>query len=126
MTRRLDPGLGRGGTARHRRISGCSMPRHVNLQPDAPAPVFAGRRVLALAGEHVPHVRSTVAVEESRGEARAYLIDDGLVLKVQRPQQLRLLASLTREVLFLQQLDALPGRLRPLPRALLLSGSRRH
>jgi aminoglycoside phosphotransferase (APT) family kinase protein len=48
------------------------------------------------------------AVEESGGEARTYLIDDDLILKVQRPQQRRPLTSLAKEVFFLQQLEVIP------------------
>src|SRR5207248_2844070 len=62
----------------------------------------------ALARRHVPSARAVVAVEESGGEARTYLIDNDLILKVQRPQQLRPLTSLAKEVFFLEQLAALP------------------
>ena len=83
------------------------MPRHVYLQPDAADPILPDELVLALARHHAPaeHVQ---AVEESGGEARTYLIDDEFILKVQRPQQLRPLTSLAKEVFFLQQLAALP------------------
>lgn len=83
------------------------MPRHVYLQPDAPDPVLPVSTVLELVRRHVPDARDVQAVEESGGEARTYLIDNQLVLKVQRPQQLRPLTSLAKEVFFLQQLSAL-------------------
>lgn len=83
------------------------MPRHVYLQPDAPDPVLTNVTALELARRHA-NVERVVAVEESGGEARTYFIDDGLILKVQRPQQLRPLTSLTKEVFFLQQLAAFP------------------
>ena len=83
------------------------MPRHVYLQPDAVDPVLLDELVLALARRHAP-ATCVQAVEESGGEARTYLIDDELILKVQRPQQLRPLTSLSKEVFFLQQLAARP------------------
>ncbi len=85
------------------------MPRHVYLQPDALDPVLPHELVLALARRHTPAQR-VHAVEESGGEARTYLIDDELILKVQRPQQLRPLTSLAKEVFFLQQLAELPPK----------------
>ena len=83
------------------------MPRHVYLQPDAVDPVLPPDLVLSLANRHTRADR-VHAVEESGGEARTYLIDDHLILKVQRPQQLRPLTSLAKEVFFLQQLATLP------------------
>ena len=95
------------------------MPRHVYLQPDAPDPVLADELVLELARRHVPRVRTVAAVEESGGEARTYLLDDDLILKVQRPPQLRPLTSLVKEVFFLNQLAALPAAQRvSVPRVL--------
>lgn len=85
------------------------MPRHVYLQPDAPDPVLPADMVLSLVRRHISNVRRVQAVEESGGEARTYLIDDEYVLKVQRPQQLRPLTSLAKEVFFLKRLDALPS-----------------
>ncbi len=49
------------------------------------------------------------AVDESGGEARTYLLDEGYLLKTQRPQQLRPRTSLRKEVLFLQQLKGVAG-----------------
>ncbi len=80
------------------------MPRHVYLQPDAADPILSQEMVLTLARRHSP-ARHVQAVEESGGEARTYLIDDDLILKVQRPQQLRPLTSLAKEVFVLQQLE---------------------
>ena len=87
------------------------VPRHVYLQPDAPDPILPDELVLALANRHAPAER-VQAVEESGGEARTYLIDDELILKVQRPQQLRPLTSLAKEVFFLRQLEELPSECR--------------
>ncbi len=75
--------------------------------------------MLSLARRHVPDAQRVRAVEESGGEARTYFIDDALILKVQRPQQLRPLTSLAKEVFFLRQLDALPdGRRVSVPRVI--------
>lgn len=84
------------------------MPRHVYLQPDAADPVLPEARVLEIARAHRPDCRRVETVEESGGEARTYLIDDNLVLKVQRPPQLRPLTSLAKERFVLAHLARLP------------------
>lgn len=95
------------------------MPRHVYLQPDALDPVLSEERVLALVRPYLPAARRVRAVEESGGEARAYLVDDDAALKVQRPQQLRPLTSLAKEVFILERLASLPeGDRLPVPRVL--------
>ncbi len=49
-------------------------------------------------------------MDESGGEARTYALDDALILKTQRPQQLRPRTSLEKEVFFLRQLaEAAPA-----------------
>src|SRR6266566_7926212 len=80
-------------------------------QPDAPDPVLAEDRVLELARRHAGSVRKVTFIDESGGEARAYMCDDDLVLKTQRPQQLRPRTSLEKEAFILGQIaaqDALP------------------
>ena len=47
-------------------------------------------------------------VDETGGEARAYVLDDRVVLKVQRPHRLRPRTSLEKEAFFLQQLATYP------------------
>lgn len=84
----------------------CNMPRQVYFQPDAPDPVLSPDLVLSLVRRHVPDPREVVAVDESGGEARTYAVDAGIILKVQRPQQLRTRTSLEREVVFLRDLEA--------------------
>lgn len=84
------------------------LPRDVYSQPDAPDPVLDGRTVLSLVKRHVPHAQAVTAVDESGGEARAYAIDDGLILKTQRPQQVRPRTSLEKEAAFLLELAAFP------------------
>src|SRR5690349_10188399 len=77
--------------------------------PDAPDPVLDDGIVLELARRTVPRAQAVTGVDESGGEARVYLIDDGFVLKVQRPHRVRPRTSLEREALFLRQLAADPG-----------------
>jgi Ser/Thr protein kinase RdoA (MazF antagonist) len=94
------------------------MPRDIYLQPDAPDPLLAPDEVLALARRHVPAADAVLSVDESGGEARTYTIQaagEELILKVQRPHQLRPRTSLEKEVFFLQQLAELAPEL-PVPR----------
>lgn len=77
-------------------------------QPDAPDPVLDGELVLSLVQRHVPEARAVRGVDESGGEARTYAIDDTIILKVQRPQQLRPRTGLEKEVFFLRQLEQVP------------------
>lgn len=81
------------------------MPKHIYLQPDAPDPIHSDDVVLAIVRKHVPDVKAVTGIDESGGEARTYAIDDNIILKVQRPQQLRPLTSLEKEVFFLNQLS---------------------
>ena len=78
-------------------------------QPDAPDPVLDNETVLGLARRHVPEARAVIGVDESGGEARTYAINDSVILKVQRPQQLRPRTSLEKEVFFLKQLEQSPN-----------------
>lgn len=80
------------------------MPRDFYVQPDAADPVLPDELALSLARRHAPDVRTVTGVDESGGEARTYVIDDALILKTQRPQQLRPRTSLEKEVFFLHQL----------------------
>ena len=65
------------------------MAKDFYVQPDAGDPVLDSPTVLAIVRRHVPAAAAVTAVDESGGEARTYSIDDDLILKVQRPQQLR-------------------------------------
>ena len=85
-------------------------------QPDAPDPVLADARVIELARRHAGSARKVTSVDESGGEARAYMCDDDLVLKTQRPQQLRPRTSLEKEAFILGQLAAQDDL--PIPRVL--------
>jgi hygromycin-B 7''-O-kinase len=77
-------------------------------QPEAPDPVLEDDLVLSLVRRHVPDAKAVTGVDESGGEARSYTIDDSMILKVQRPQQLRPRTSLEKEVFFLRQLEQEP------------------
>ena len=93
------------------------MPKDFYAQPNAPDPVLDNELALSLARRHVPRVRAVTGVDESGGEARTYAIDDDIILKTQRPQQLRARTSLTKEVFFLQEIEKEAPDL-PVPRVL--------
>jgi hygromycin-B 7''-O-kinase len=61
-------------------------------------------------------VQKVTAVDESGGESRAYMCDEGLVLKTQRPPQLRPRTSLAKEAFILRHLAAEASI--PVPRVL--------
>ena len=82
------------------------MPKDVYLPPDAPDPVLTDAVVLGLVRRHVPNAYAVTGVDESGGEARIYLVDDGLILKTQRPHRLRPRTSLAKEAAFLRHLAA--------------------
>ena len=92
------------------------MPKDIYLQPDAPDPVLPDAVVLGLVQRHVPNAHAVTGVDESGGEARTYLVDDGLILKTQRPHRLRPRTSLAKEAAFLRHLAAFPAI--PVPRVL--------
>lgn len=75
------------------------------LQPGAPDPVLSEEAVRAAASQHVGDVGRLLEVDESGGEARAYLLDGDVVVKTQRPHRLRPRTSLTKEALFLRELE---------------------
>jgi aminoglycoside phosphotransferase (APT) family kinase protein len=78
-------------------------------QPEAPDPVLEDAQVLELVRRHVPEAQTVTGIDESGGEARTYVVDHSMILKVQRPQQLRPRTSLEKEVFFLKQLEGVPG-----------------
>jgi hygromycin-B 7''-O-kinase len=94
-----------------------SMLREYYLQPDAPDPVLPEAEVLRCVRRFVPTAEAVTRIDESGGEARTYIVDEAIVLKVQRPQQVRVGTSLAREVFFLNQLGATAPDL-PVPRVL--------
>jgi aminoglycoside phosphotransferase (APT) family kinase protein len=94
-----------------------SMLTEYYLQPNAPDPVLPEAEVLRCVRRFVPTAKAVTRVDESGGEARTYIVDEVIVLKVQRPQQVRVGTSLAREVFFLNQLAAAAPDL-PVPRVL--------
>ena len=82
------------------------MPGDFYIQPDAPDLVLPAHVALDLARRFAPEAQAVTGVDESGGEARTYAVDGHLILKTQRPQQLRPRTSLQKEVFFLQQIAA--------------------
>lgn len=80
------------------------QPRDFYRQPDAADPVLDEATVLGFVRRHLASPSAVTAVDETGGEARAYVIDDKYIFKTQRPHRLRPRTSLAREVLFLQRL----------------------
>jgi aminoglycoside phosphotransferase len=68
-------------------------------------PVLGEDLVLELVRQYVHGAKILRSIDDSHGEARAYFIDNNIVLKVQRPQQLRSSTSLEKEALFLKHLE---------------------
>ena len=82
-------------------------------QPDAVDPVLDARTVLGLVRRHGVRGSAVTAVDETGGEARVYVVDEALVVKVQRPHRRRPRTSLAKEAFFLQQLSAHPDLVVP-------------
>jgi hygromycin-B 7''-O-kinase len=80
------------------------IPQDTYVQPDAPDPVLDPQTVLGLVRRHLSGAVAVTAVDESGGEARAYAIDDGYIVKTQRPHRLRPRTSLEKEVFYLNHL----------------------
>jgi hygromycin-B 7''-O-kinase len=76
------------------------MPRDL----DSRDPVLDFRLVLALARRHLPAAQEVTDVDETGGEARAYVIDERFIFKTQRPHRVRPRTSLAKETLHLEQL----------------------
>lgn len=86
------------------------------LQPHAPDPVLREDAVVAAARRHAPDAGRLLEVDESGGEARAYLLEGDIVVKTQRPHRLRPRTSLAKEAMFLGELARRGGI--PVPQAL--------
>ena len=84
------------------------LPSDIYSQPSADDPVLDVGTVLNIARRHVSSCTAVTGIYESGGEARVYNIDDDIIVKVQRPHQLRARTSLEKEAFFLGQLAAYP------------------
>jgi hygromycin-B 7''-O-kinase len=85
---------------------GIMLPRDIYGKPNAADPVLNERTVLDIVRRHGVRCSGVTSIDETGGEARVYVIDDNLVLKVQRPHRLRPRTSLAKEAFFLNQLSA--------------------
>lgn len=85
------------------------MIKDVYYQRGAPDPVLENQVVLGIVRQYVPEAKEVTKIDETGGEARTYAVDSDIILKVQRPQQLRLSTSLEKEVFFLKQLEKYPN-----------------
>jgi hygromycin-B 7''-O-kinase len=84
------------------------LPSDTYSQPNTPDPVLDEWTVLDIVRRHDVRCSAVTRIDETGGEARAYVLDDKLVLKVQRPHRLRPRTSLEKEAFFLHQLAAYP------------------
>ncbi len=84
------------------------MKKVTYYQPNAKDPVLDEKIVLEIVKKYDKTVDKVDFVDETGGEARAYSINDRLILKVQRPHRLRDKTSLEREVVFLNHLRKYP------------------
>jgi len=84
------------------------LPSDIYSQPNTADPVLDERTVLDIVRRHVVRCSAVTSIDETGGEARVYVIDNHLVLKVQRPHRLRPRTSLEKEAFFLHQLAAYP------------------
>ena len=80
------------------------MIQTIYYQRGAADPVLENDFILNIVRQYAPGAKKVTDVDETGGEARTYAVDNNIILKVQRPQQLRNTTSLEREVFFLRQL----------------------
>ncbi len=73
-------------------------------QKDAPDPILDTPFIITLVRRHLPDAGAVSGIDETGGEARVYFVDESVVVKVQRPPQLRSWTSLEKEVVFLRHL----------------------
>jgi hygromycin-B 7''-O-kinase len=81
----------------------------VYLQPEAADPVLSSATLLAIAEPYTGRRSRVLEVDESGGEARAYLLDGDVMVKTQRPHRLRPRTSLAKEAHLLRHLASLLG-----------------
>ena len=82
-------------------------------QPDAPDPVLSPQTIAKIAAAHTKHAGDLLEIDESGGEARAYLLAGDVVVKTQRPHRLRPRTSLAKEARLLEHLAPTMGALIP-------------
>jgi aminoglycoside phosphotransferase (APT) family kinase protein len=80
----------------------------IGSQFDAADPVRGEQTVLNLVRRHGARGSAVTGIDETGGEARVYVVDETLVVKVQRPHRRRPQTSLEKEAFFLSQLSAHP------------------
>ena len=85
------------------------MRKDVYYQRGAADPILAESVVLEIVRQYVPGAGAVQRIDETGGEARTYMVDDSITLKVQRPHRLRMSTSLEREAFFLRQLEVHTG-----------------
>ncbi|MCL2772208.1 MAG: aminoglycoside phosphotransferase family protein [Oscillospiraceae bacterium] len=89
------------------------MIKDVYYQKGFPDPILEKEFVMDIVRQFVPGAEKVTDIDETGGEARTYAVDNNIILKVQRPQQLRLSTSLEREAFFLRQLENIEGVIVP-------------
>jgi aminoglycoside phosphotransferase len=81
------------------------MRKTIYYQREAADPVLEKGLVLDIVRQYAPGAKGVTLIDESGGEGRTYFVDSDIVLKVQRPQQLRSSTSLEKEAFFMCQLE---------------------
>jgi aminoglycoside phosphotransferase len=86
------------------------MRETVYYQRGMPDPIHDDNFILDIVHKHIPTANKIIGIDEDGGEARVYVVggasaDETVILKVQRPQQLRSSTSLKKEAFFLNQLE---------------------
>ncbi|MCL2834763.1 MAG: aminoglycoside phosphotransferase family protein [Treponema sp.] len=81
------------------------MRETIYYQRGMPDPIYDENFVLDIVRKHVPGAKSLKSIDEDGGEGRVYVVDNDIVLKVQRPQQLRSSTGLEKEAFFLNQVE---------------------
>ena len=84
------------------------LPSDMYSQPNAADPVLEERMVLDIVRRRGVRCSAVTRIDGTGGEARVYVLDDSLVLKIQRPHRLRPRTSLEKEAFFLHQLATYP------------------
>lgn len=92
-----------------------------NRAADPADPVLDEATVLRFVRETVASASAVTAIDESGGEARAYVIDEKYIFKTQRPHRVRPRTSLKKEVVHLLNVAALAPEVK-VPRVLGFGG----